>query len=39
MTIRADFNGDVGEGNRSDEGVMGRYRFGERNAEDAGDGC
>ena len=39
MTIGADFNGHVGEGNRGDEGVMGRYGFGERNAEDGGDGC
>ena len=31
--IGADLNGHVGEGNRSDEEVMGQFGFGERNEE------
>ena len=31
--IRADFNEHVGEGNRGDENVMGRYGDKARNAE------
>ena len=33
MVIGADFNGHVGEGNRGDENVMGRYGDKARNAE------
>ena len=31
--IGADFNGHVGEGNREDEEIMGRYGYGRRNEE------
>ena len=33
LVIGADFNGHVGEGNRGDENVMGRYGDKARNAE------
>ena len=33
VVIGADFNGHVGEGNRGDENVMGRYGDKARNAE------
>ena len=33
VIIGADLNGHVGEGNRGDEEVMGRFGLGERNAE------
>ncbi|KAI5606596.1 hypothetical protein C0J50_2095 [Silurus asotus] len=33
LVIGADFNGHVGEGNRGDEEVMGRYGFNQRNVE------
>ena len=33
VVIGADFNGHVGEGNRDDENVMGRYGDKARNAE------
>ncbi|KAI5622211.1 hypothetical protein C0J50_18273 [Silurus asotus] len=33
LVIGADFNGHVGEGNREDEEVMGRYGFKERNVK------
>ena len=33
VVIGADFNGHVGEGNRGDENVMGRYGYMARNAE------
>ena len=38
MVIRADFNGHVGEGNRGDENVMGRYGDKARNAEERRQG-
>ncbi|KAF3692496.1 hypothetical protein EXN66_Car008172 [Channa argus] len=33
VVIGADFNGHVGEGNRGDENVMGRFGLQDRNAE------
>ncbi|KAI5099282.1 hypothetical protein C0J45_11421 [Silurus meridionalis] len=33
LVIREDFNGHVGEGDRGDEEVMGRYGLKERNVE------
>ncbi|KAK2891998.1 hypothetical protein Q8A73_017663 [Channa argus] len=33
VVIGADFNGDVGEGNRGDENVMGRFGLQDRNTE------